>query len=501
MSAPTCLYETHSGVVTLYGDRAFKVKKPIATDFLDFSTPESREQACARELELNRRMAPDVYLGIAHFVDPTARSAEPVLVMRRMPRQRRLSTLVADPTWDSTRLSALATMIADFHDEARRGPEIDAEGSPDRLESRWLSLIRPLRARPSVDTDRLARVEHLALRFIRGRGHLFAQRVAEGMIVDGHGDLLAQDIFDLPDGFRVLDCLDFDDRLRYLDRLDDIAFLAMDLEFLGRGDLGTALLAAYRRRTGDSAPDALVHHYIAYRALVRAKVDLIRADQGAESAAERAERHLVITERHLAEAAVRLVLVGGLPGTGKSTVAAELAAATGATALSSDHVRRELLATGELDGTPGSFGAGLYSPDNKARVYRELLIRAEQRLESGVSVVLDASWIEADERTHARDLAVRVGADLIELQCVCPPGVAAERIAARHRTDSDATAAIAADMGRAEKTWRDAVRLDTDRALPHTVGDAVRIWRNGGQYKTTVPSVAAPLPVRSCLVP
>ncbi|WP_239476544.1 bifunctional aminoglycoside phosphotransferase/ATP-binding protein [Nocardia arizonensis] len=468
------------------GDRAFKVKKPIATDFLDFSTQELRERACARELELNRRMAPDVYLGIAHLVDPTSRSSEPVLVMRRMPDDRRLSALVADPSWDDTRLSSLVGMLARFHDRARRGPDIDAEGEPEALRGRWLSLIRPLRGRRSVDADRLARIERLALDFIDGRAPLFTRRVADGMIVDGHGDLLAQDIFDLPDGFRVLDCLDFDDKLRCVDRLDDIAFLAMDLEFRGHGELGAALLADYRRRTADPAPDALVHHYLAYRALVRAKVDLIRYDQGEQAADERAQRHLAITEQHLADAAVRLVLVGGLPGTGKSTVAGELAAATGATVLSSDRVRRELFAADEIDGAPGAYGAGLYSPAHKARVYRELLARARALLASGVSVILDASWIEDRERRAARALATQLTAESIELECVCPAAVAAARIGARHGGDSDATAAIAADMAVTGDAWPEAVRLDTDRAPERTLADAVRIFRTRAEYEMTV---------------
>ncbi len=499
--APARIHETHTGVVTLIGYRAYKVKKPITTDFLDFGTPELRERACARELELNRRMAPQVYLGIAHLVDPSARSSEPVLVMRRMPEDRRLATLVGDPLWNNARLSGLAALLADFHDGARRGPEIDAEGEPDRVRERWLSLLVPLRARSSADTRRLARIERSALRYIRGRAPLFARRITDGKIVDGHGDLLTQDIFDLPDGFRVLDCLDFDDRLRYVDRLDDLAFLAMDLEFLGHRDLGTALLADYLRRTDDPAPASLIHHYIAYRALVRAKVDLLRHDQGDESATARAERHLVIVERHLGAAAVRLTLVGGLPGTGKSTVAAELAAATGAALLSSDTLRRGLRESGEISGATALFGDGLYAPANKAMVYRELLTRARERLVAGESVILDASWTEAAERAHARALAAEVAAEATELRCVCPREVAAARIASRRGGDSDATAAIAAAMAGTADAWPEAARIDTDRPLAHTVDDAHRILRSGGEYETTVPpqprtdaGVASPVP-------
>ncbi|WP_328821050.1 hypothetical protein [Nocardia sp. CY41] len=124
------LRETHTGLVVLCGDRAYKVKKPVVTDFLDFGTPEARERACARELELNQRVAPDVYLGLAHLTDPGGGAAEPVIVMRRMPDELRLSTALADPTREAADLCALAQTLAHFHAGARRGAEIDRAGTP-----------------------------------------------------------------------------------------------------------------------------------------------------------------------------------------------------------------------------------------------------------------------------------------------------------------------------------------------------------------------------------
>lgn len=221
------------------------------------------------------------------------------------------------------------------------------------------------------------------MRYLDGREPLLARRIAEGRIVDGHGDLLAEDIFDLPDGFRILDCLDFDDRLRYVDCVDDIAFLAMDLEFLGHRHLSESLLADYLRATGDSAPTSLVDHYTAYRALVRAKVSVIRFGQGEDAARGHSRRHLEIADRRSQRAAVRLTLIGGLPGTGKSTVAEHLSATTGSTLLASDQVRKELAAAEEVRGQVGTYGVGLYSPAEKTHVYSELLTRARPLLVTG----------------------------------------------------------------------------------------------------------------------
>ncbi|MEV4129579.1 AAA family ATPase [Nocardia sp. NPDC049707] len=484
--SPADLRETHTGLVVLCGDRAYKVKKPIATDFLDFSTPELRERACVRELELNRRMAPDVYLGVAHLSDPTGGTSEPVLVMRRMPDDRRLTNILADPG-ASSEISALVGVLAQFHHSARRGAEIDRAGTPEALRDRWLALLRTLREQPAdlVAPELLARIEAHAMRYLEGRKSLLTRRIAEGRIMDGHGDLQAQDIFDLPDGFRVLDCLDFDDRLRHVDCLDDIAFLAMDLEFLGHDDLGTRLLDDYQRVTGDSAPPSLRDHYIAYRALVRAKVNVIRFGQGDATARDHTRRHLRIVAHHLDRAAVRLTLVGGLPGTGKSTVAEHLSLATDAVALGTDTVRRELSAVGEVTGPVGGYGVGLYSPADKARVYAELRLRARALLESGRSVILDASWIDPDERRFAAVLAEEVCAELVQLRCHCPRSLANERIRQRPAGDSDATPAIAAAMSTVDAPWPDAIALDTGLPLADTLDAACRAWRIGAEWGPT----------------
>lgn len=473
------LRETHSGVVLLYGDRAYKTKKPIATDFLDFSTHARRERACARELELNRRMSPDVYLGVAHLDDPAGGPAEPVLVMRRMPEDRRLSNTLSDPDAGRGELSALARTLAAFHAAAARGPDIDAEGTPRRLRARWDALITPLRTVSAdiVDTTRIDRVRYLAGRYIDGRTALLHNRIDSGRIVDGHGDLLAEDIFDLPDGFRVLDCLEFDDRLRYVDVIDDIAFLAMDLEFRGHREPARQFLLDYVSAAADPAPVSLIDHYIAYRAMVRAKVDIVRLAQGDVTARPRALHHLDIAVRHLEHSRIRLALVGGLPGTGKSTLARALAAEVGAVVISSDTVRRQLRDAGTVTGEIGHFGEGAYAAAAKTTVYTEMLARARSYLAHGVSVILDASWTSAAERTRATELAAELAVDVVEIRCECPQSEAARRIEHRADGDSDATAAIAAAMSTSQSPWLTASIIDTSAAPDAATADALRVWR------------------------
>ncbi|WP_245663292.1 AAA family ATPase [Nocardia inohanensis] len=470
--------ETHTGVVFLYGERAYKAKKPVTTDFLDFGTPAAREHACRRELGLNQRLAPDVYLGVAHLSDPLGGPAEPLLVMRRMPDDRRLSTMLAAGELDPGEFSTLATVLADFHAHAERSPEIDREGTVPALRRRWRVLFHGLAAQPpaAIDPDHVLRAEHWAMRFLDGRAALLGGRINAGRMVDGHGDLLAEDIFALPDGFRLLDCLDFDDRLRYVDGLDDAAFLAMDLEFRGHAELADAFLDAYQHAAGDPAPIALRRHYIAYRAMVRAKTDRIRAAQHDPAAPASAARHLELALAQLAAARVRLTLVGGLPGTGKSTVATRLADRTGATVISSDAVRAELRASGEITGPAGNYGAGAYTAAARALVYERMLRRARPLLEHGHSVVLDASWLDPDERRRATALAEHTASDLIMMRCACPQPLAAARIGTRTAGNSEATPAIAGTMAASVPAWDDAALLDTTAPPAETMASALDAW-------------------------
>ena len=468
--------ETHSGVVVLSADRAHKVKKPVVTGFLDFSTPARRAAALERELVLNRRLAPDVYLGVVHLDDPLGGPPEPVLVMRRMPDELRLSTMVTRGVAVDAQLVALAHLVADFHGSARRGPEVDAEGGREALRQRWSDNVEQTRVMGVLRAGVVDEVALLVARFLDGRGTLLAQRVAQGCIVDGHADLNADDVFCLPDGPRVLDCLDFDDRLRFVDRLDDVAFLAMDLEHLGRPGLAADFLRSYATASGvaGGAPTSLVHHYVAYRAFVRAKVECLQHTQGRDGAAAQAHRHADLALRHLRAGSVRLVLVGGLPGTGKSTVAAALAAELGAVVLASDELRVELRAAGEITGPGGTVDAGAYSATAKARVLTELLDRAGVQLELGRSVVLDASWTSAAGRARVAALGARTCSAVTELRCVAPAAAAAQRIRRRPPGPSEATPEIAAAMARAAEPWPSAVELDTSGPLPGTVRGALR---------------------------
>jgi uncharacterized protein len=471
------VHETHTGVVVLLGDKAYKAKKALVTDFLDFSTLERRERACVHEVFLNSRLAPDSYLGLAHFSGPHGGPAEPVIVMRRYPDSRRLASLVKQGQPVEDHLVSIAETLARFHARAARGRSIDASATVDAITARWQENLDELDRHASTVLRResIDEVQRLARQFISGRALLFAQRITDGRIVDGHADLLADDIFCMPEGPVLLDCLEFDDLLRYVDGIDDAAFLAMDLEFLGRKDLGEFFLDQYRRLAGDTAPPALKDFYIAYRAVVRAKVDCVRVEQGHTDAVADAQRHIDIALEHLRAGTVRLIIVGGGPGTGKTTLAHGLAEHIRAQVISTDAVRRELQQTSAISGTTGTLNSGLYTPENVAAVYDAVLRRARLHLSRGQSVILDGTWRDPRQREQARSLADETNVPITEFACVVPLEEASARIRSRPATTSDATPEIAAALASSDDAWHEAHRINTGRPPADSVAEAEEI--------------------------
>ena len=463
--------ETHIGVVFLIGDRAYKHKKPVNLGFLDFRARVSRVAACHREVELNRRLAPDVYLGVAELMDPGETGGEPLVLMRRMPDERRLSTLVRAGVPLENTINRLARMMAAFHSRADRSPVISVEGTRDAIQRRWADSFEQVR--PFVEDvlgdGIVAEIQRRVGGFLAGRQQLFDRRLTDRRIVDGHGDLICDDIFCLDDGPRVLDCLDFDDLLRYLDGLDDIAFLAMDLEKLGAPRLAELLMNRYADFAGDPAPASLQHHYIAYRAFVRVKVDCLRHDQGDPAAAADARAYADIALNHLRAGAVRMILIGGLPGAGKSTIAGAAADRLGAVLLSTDRIRKEMSGLAPQRIARAAYREGLYDLNHTRRTYADLLHRARELLGNGESVVLDASWSDADFRADAAEIAEQVSAELLQAECWAPATLRRSRLMARQNGISDADPAIAECMTVDADPWPEAIRLINTGTAGQTV--------------------------------
>jgi aminoglycoside phosphotransferase family enzyme/predicted kinase len=456
--------ETTTAAVLFAGDHALKLKKPLDFGYVDFRSLESRRLACHEEVRLNRRLAPDVYLGVADLRDSDDAVVDHAVLMRRMPAYRRLTALLAETEAVQSGLRDVARLLADFHSAAEVVDGPDSPGTAQGVCALWREGVEGLDAVGAdvvPERTRLS-IARLGEAFLAGRGRLLDHRVRSGLVRDGHGDLLADDIFLLSDGPRVLDCLEFDRRLRVGDVWLDVAFLAMDLERLGHPEHAAWFLQAYREHSGPSAPSSLLHFFIAYRAHIRAKVAAIRRAQGAAGSAREARSLAALALRHLEDGAVTLTVIGGLPGSGKTTVAAGLAERTGAVHLSSDAVRIEL--QGDRAANASGFESGRYAPERTGAVYDEMLRRAELALAMGESVVLDATWRDAGRREGARAVARRSHAVLSELQCRVDEDTARGWLAARTDGPSEATPETRRRMVGSLERWPESRRLDTARS-------------------------------------
>ena len=383
--------ETHVSTVVFDGDVVHKRKKPVRFPFVDLRTPELRAEMCRREVDLNRRFARDVYLGVEDVVDDDGTVVDHAVLMRRLPTDRRLATRVQQGRDVSGCLRAVAHAMATCHSASARNDLISSVATPAALHHLWAQNLRELAPFVPDPLDRaiVNRVGESAHRYLDGRSSLLEERIARGRIVDGHGDLLAEDIFCLDDGPRILDGLEFDDRLRWGDVLYDVGFLAMDLEHLGRRDLAEAFLDWYREYSAETHPASLEHHYIAYRALVRSKISCLRG------AADDAREHLAQCQRHLLAGRIQLVVIGGLPGTGKTTLAAALGDELGWAVLRTDEIRKELAGVDPLEHAGDPYGEGLYAPAVTDATYGELFRRTEALLGRGTSVIVDGSFSQA----------------------------------------------------------------------------------------------------------
>lgn len=280
------LRETHISWVILAGAFAYKIKKPVDVGFLDFSTRDRRLADCAEEVRLNRRLCPDVYLGVtwvverdgAYAIGGPGRLVEPAVWMRRLRERGMLSSLLARNAVPRGLPRRIGHRLADFHATAQTGPGVDEHGSPAAVRAIWtenFAQVAPLVGRV-LSPEAQARIISYVARFLEDHNELLARRVAGGRIRDGHGDLYAGSVCVEGRRLHLFDCLEFAARLRCADVAADLAFLGMDFEHHGRPDLRAALVDAYVRRSGDRELLRLLDFYECERAYVRGKVLSLR---------------------------------------------------------------------------------------------------------------------------------------------------------------------------------------------------------------------------------
>ncbi len=455
--------QTHISVVFLTGDRAYKVKKPLSLwGFLDYSTTEKRRHYCEEEVRLNRRLAPEVYLGVVPvvrrggslFVGGEGEVVEHAVEMRRLPEGATLRERILEGRAGPDDLRAIALLLKRFHATARRDAEVAAAGRPlvfaQILGQNFAATRRSVPALFPLGVHDL--VAHRVADLLRARLPLLARRARERYLVEGHGDLRAEHVVRLDDpafgapagAWRVIDCVEFTPKLRCIDPASDAAFLSTDLASLGRRDLARAFEDAYFGEAPDADAASLLPLYRAYRAHVRAKVDAQKCAEAEVPAPERAaaevsaKRHLALSWSYAREGLPPplLVLVGP-SGSGKSVLARAVAPVLDAEILSSDVARKAIAGIASTERVAGEALAALYSHETSERTYAAIEGRALAALRAGRPAILDATYLRRSARAGAAAVARRAGAPVVLVDVVCDPALARERIEARGREGAD----------------------------------------------------------------
>ena len=429
--------ETHISRVFLAGDYAYKLKKPVDFGFLDFTTLEKRRAACAEEVRLNARLAPDFYLGVVPVCQnesgyrvrpqgcvPGETEVEVLVYMRRFPQEGLLDHLAMVGQLSPDLMTGIAQQLARFHAAAGRGPEIDRFGGVDSVRTPVAQNFDQTRAYigRTVSAATHARLRAWSEEFLRDHAALFAGRVRAGKIVDGHGDLHLRNMCKLDGRVLIFDCIEFNPALRAGDVMNDIAFLIMDLDHRALSAHANRFLNEYLEQTRDYAGLKLLDFYRVYRACVRAKVmsfesDTTLADRRALE--QEAASYFDLAEQTLAPRAPGLLITCGVSGSGKTTLARLAAGVLDAVMVRSDALRKHLAGI-PLTRRGDQSGDDIYTPAMTGRTYAALLQHAREVIASGRWVILDAVYGKQLERTAASALARELGVPFGILYCQAP---------------------------------------------------------------------------------
>ena len=449
------LLETHISWVLLTGDYAYKIKKPVNLGFLDFTTLAARRHYCDEELRLNRRLAPDLYL---ETVAITGAPQQPVIggsgapieyavKMREFPQSALLDSALASGEVGIATIQALARKISAFHaalppavatSQAAAAPLAPALGNFQQM----LALLDA-----PADIAALEAVRDWTLREHRARSLQFGERGPAGCVRECHGDLHLGNIVLLDGAATPFDCIEFNPALRWMDVISEVAFLVMDLEAHGRRDLAYVFLNGYLEASGDYAGVALLPFYLVYRAMVRAKIGLIRAGQrAAESPQDLRALHdyphyLALASSYTEPRRGAVIITHGLSGAGKTTLTQVLLAALGTVRVRSDIERKRLHGLDALARTESQPGAGIYSPEASARTYAQLAQHARSIVGAGYPVIVDAAFLKRAQRAEFHALARELGVPFVIASRSTPPDVLRARVAARAAQGGDASEA------------------------------------------------------------
>ncbi|MDR2860964.1 MAG: AAA family ATPase [Syntrophobacterales bacterium] len=450
--------QTHISWIVIAGEEVYKIKKAVNFGFLDFSTLEKRKFYCEEEVRLNRRLAPQVYLGVTAIhlngpgklvMDVTAGEiVEYAVHMKKIPTENMLKNLLSKPDFDPLIMSRIAKKIAQFHEKAETGGRIDEIGGLETVrfnQEENFTQTEPFRG-ITISPAKHRFIRASVHRFLEKNESLFRRRVQRHRIRDCHGDLHLEHIVVSPDEMTIFDCIEFNERIRYGDVATDVSFLAMDLDFHGYNTWSKSFAASYVEESGDEEINFLLPFYQCYYAFVRGKVtgfqlnDPHIAPAKKEEATSLAAKYFDLASSYAARLhEPRLIITAGLMGSGKSAAARELAEITGAFVIQMDALRKEMRHIDPAERHLENFGHGIYDGDTTQKTYQRAFNMAEKTLREGRSVIIDASFAKRDHRIAAGNMAKTLNIPFLILECVCPEGEIKKRLEQRIQHKNEAS--------------------------------------------------------------
>ena len=466
----------------LTGEYAYKIKKPLRLPFLDFSTLDARYRFCEEELRLNRRLSPELYLEVMPIGGTNDRpvlggqpAIEYAVKMVEFPAEARLDRRIASATIRDSEIGAFAELIGQFHASL---PPASAESAFGAAAQVLAGVDRNAAEAAAVITAGLepggAIRRSLALQGAR-LAPVIDARKRSGAVREGHGDLHLENLVYWRSRITPFDALEFDPALRWIDVIDESAFVAMDFMAHNRADLSYRFLNRYLEVTGDYEGLAVLRYYLIHRALVRAKVRAIKARQTNDRVDDAQTcAYLELAQRLAAPQAPVLVITHGLSGSGKTTWTERLISALPAVRLRSDLARKRLMGLDEHASSHSPVGGGIYAASPSDRTYAALARNAALGLEAGFNVIVDAAFLRSEQRRQFAELAESAGSAFAILDCRASIEALRQRIALRQARDHDASEATVAvldyqlatrdELSPSEQAL--SVRIDTEEGPP-----------------------------------
>lgn len=493
------LVETHISWVMLTGTYAYKIKKPVNLGFLDFSTLDKRRFYCEEELRLNRRLAESLYLGVVPIggspsspvLDGSGEAIEYAVKMIQFSEEARLDRMLARGELQPRHIDLLAQELAEFHGRIGIAGYDKPCGDPEHVHEparQNFEQIRPrIGAQDQIQLRRLEIWSELTFAELR---KTFEDRKYRGFIRECHGDAHLANMVWRDERVLLFDCLEFNENLRWIDTMSEVAFVTMDLDDRGRPDLARRALNAYLEHTGDYHGLAVFRFYQVYRALVRAKVACIRLTQsGMSDAAGRRVRdeylgYTKLAERYTQTPRAALIITHGLSGSGKTWLSQQLLESFDAIRVRSDIERKRLHGLAAHERSGSGIDGGIYTAEADQRTYAQLAELVRAVLRAGQPVIVDAAFLKRGQRDRFRAVAEQAHVPFAILDIHTPESVLRERLPHRSRQTREVSEADLAVLDRQLATQEplaaDEKRhaLAIDDGVPPDIAVFVRQLRN-----------------------